>query len=226
MIQHLQKGQKHAVFSSKRPQNAWKKCLFRCFSYVLCTFMWFWKSISSSHLEVLCGQTACHIAENGSNKCRFSLWIGTIVRPFCNHNETEMLVNTTTLVHLLLLSRKFWFLVPREGLFSEKNVLRGQIRGKWAFLERIGNQRLPFSWQTTNLSELCNDLVKAMEWACQMWHMRPSDATSKRVICHIWAPQMPHVTISDVENEENGAEKRFSHSRFSSRLNGKGDKNL
>ena len=37
---------------------------------------------------------------------------------------------------------------------------------------------------------------------------------------------MPHVTISDVENEKIEAEKRFSHSIFFSRLNGKVDKNL
>ena len=37
---------------------------------------------------------------------------------------------------------------------------------------------------------------------------------------------MPHVTISGVENEEIGTEKRFSHSIFFSRLNGKVDKIL
>ena len=37
---------------------------------------------------------------------------------------------------------------------------------------------------------------------------------------------MPHVTILLVENEENGAEKSFSHSFFFSRLNGKVDKIL
>ena len=37
---------------------------------------------------------------------------------------------------------------------------------------------------------------------------------------------MPHVTISDVKNKENGAEKSFSHSIFFSRLNRKDDKNL
>ena len=37
---------------------------------------------------------------------------------------------------------------------------------------------------------------------------------------------MPHVTISGVRNEENGAEKSFSYSFFFSRLNGKVDKNL
>ena len=34
---------------------------------------------------------------------------------------------------------------------------------------------------------------------------------------------MIHVTISDVENEENGAEKSFSYSIFFSRLNEKAD---
>ena len=37
---------------------------------------------------------------------------------------------------------------------------------------------------------------------------------------------MIHVTISDVINEKIGVEKRFSHSIFFSRLNGKVDKNL
>ena len=37
---------------------------------------------------------------------------------------------------------------------------------------------------------------------------------------------MPHVTISDVENGEYGVEKRFSHTFFFSRLEGKVDKNL
>ena len=37
---------------------------------------------------------------------------------------------------------------------------------------------------------------------------------------------MIHVTISDVENKENGAEKSFSHSIFFPGLNGKDDKFL
>ena len=152
--------------------------------------MRFWNSTSSSHLEVLFGQTACHIAENGSNKCRFSLWIGTIVRPFCNHNETEMLVNTTTLVHLLLLSRKFWFLVPREGLFSEKNVLRGQICGKWAISEVVDNQLVLFSLHFIALSKLCNELVGAMLWDSQSYHLSGSKHSSERLRCHMWQFRM------------------------------------
>ena len=108
-------------------------------------------------------------------------------------------------------------------LTFQKNVPRGQIRGKWAFSENVDNQRLPFSLHSFDLSKLCNDLVKAMEWGCQSYALRASQLSSKRVKAYLWALQMPHVTILGVENEKIGAEKSFSYSLFFSRLNGKVD---
>jgi hypothetical protein len=50
-----------------------------------------------------------------------------------------------------------------------------------AISEVAENQPLPFSLQTTNLSKLCNEVVKAMEWGCHSYALRASDATSERV---------------------------------------------
>ena len=153
-------------------------------------------STLSPHLEVICGQTVCHVAKNGGNKCHFSLWIGTFVILFCKHIETETLVNTTTSAHNLLLSRKFRVLVPREGLFSEKNVLRGQIRGKWAFSEVVDNQSVPFSLHPFDLSKLCNEAVNAMEWGCQSYALRASDATCDNFGCGKWGNWSETVVFS------------------------------
>ena len=43
------------------------------------------------------------------------------------------------------------------------------------------NQTLPFSLHKTNLSKLCNEVVKAMEWSCHSYALRASDATSEWV---------------------------------------------
>ena len=149
--------------------------------------MRFKKSTLSPHLEGILCSNGSLVAENGDNNCQFSLLIGTIARLFCNHNETEMSVNTTSKTQLLLLSRKFWILVAREGQRFEKILPRGQIREFWAFSETIDNQQLLFSLHFMNLSKLCNEVVKCMEWACHSYALRGSKLSSERVKAYLWA---------------------------------------
>ena len=74
---------------------------------------------------------------------------------------------------------EFWY--HEKARFLKIMFLVGKYAENERFLEVVDYQLVLFSLQTMGLSKLCNEAVKAMEWACQMWYLRASDATCERV---------------------------------------------
>ena len=73
------------------------------------------------------------------------------------------------------------FLALKTGVFLEWTGFWCEKDEKMVISEVVENQSLPFSLHKTNLSKLCNEVVKAMEWSCHSYALRASDATSEWV---------------------------------------------
>ena len=155
--------------------------MLRCFSLHFAHIY----AVLKNNILLAFGGTFCSngslVAENGGNNCHFSLWIGTIVRPFCNHNVTEMLVFATFRLTTFCCQENSDFWCHEKARFLKKMFFVGKYAENEHFWKMLSINQFHFL-----------DILRV----CQSYAMRWSKLWNELVRCGIWGRQMPQVSRS------------------------------